>query len=102
MVNIYANTIVKEICEWIVLIMLTIGLLWILVFNCCMPKVAKNLEMMPTPQTAIAGYILEFGGIVLVPISIILLYIFQIYWNPHKHLRNVDNDKLNNLINENK
>jgi len=100
MVDIYASSVAKEVFEWIALIVLTIGLLWVLIFNGMVPNVANGLTKMP--QTAVGGYVLKYGGIVLSTVSLIMLYIFQIYWKPYKHLKGVDDDKLNAFINENK
>lgn len=100
MVDIYASSVAKEVFEWIALIILTIGLLWVLIFNGMVPNVANG--MIWNPSTMVGGYILKFGGIVLSTISLIMLYIYQIFWKPYKHLKGVDDDKLNAFINENK
>lgn len=102
MVDIYASSVAKEVFEWIALIILTIELLWAMIFNGIVPEVADNMIKSIVPQTAVGGYILKFGGIALSTISLIMLYIYQIFWKPYKYLKCVDDDKLNAFINEQK
>lgn len=100
MVDIYASSVAKEVFEWISLIVLTIGLLWAFVFN--MLKTTKYANLLNAISTTPIGYVLEFGGPVLVVINLVMLYIYQIFWKPYKHLKGVDDDKLNAFVNEQK
>lgn len=100
MVDIYASSVAKEVFEWITLIVLTIGLLWVLIFNGMIPNVANSL--ISTPSAMVGGYILKFGGIVLSSVSLFMLYIYQMFWKPYKHLKNVDDNELNDFIDEQK
>jgi hypothetical protein len=100
MVNIYASTVSKDVFTWISLIILTIGILWAFVFN--MLKTTKYANLLNAISATPIGYVLKFGGPVLVVINLVLLYIYQIFWTPHKHLKGVDSDKLNDFINEQK
>lgn len=106
MVDIYASSVSKEVFVWISLIVLTISMLWVLIFNISPihdmvdEHLINNEHSMP--QLKVAGYIIEFGGLALSAISLIMLYIYQIYWKPYKHLKGVDDDKLNAFIAEQK
>lgn len=102
MVNIYTSTVAKDVFTWISLIILTIGILWALVFNILMPEFSNGLIKTPSPYAMVGGYVLKFGGPVLVVINLVMLYIYQIFWTPHKHLKGVDANKLNDFINEQK
>lgn len=104
MVDIYASSVSKEVFVWISLIVLTISMLWVLIFNISPmhDMVDKYLIDNSAPQMKVAGYIIEFGGLALSAISLVMLYIYQIYWKPYKHLKGVDDDKLNAFIAEQK
>lgn len=104
MVDIYASSVSKEVFVWISLIVLTISMLWVLIFNISPIHgiVEENLTSSSMTQLKVAGYIIEFGGLALSGISLVMLYIYQIYWKPYKHLKGVDDDKLNAFIAEQK
>lgn len=100
MINIYASSVAKEVFEWITLIVLVIGLFWALIFNIMIPRVADGFIL--SPSTMVGGYILKFGGLALTLFSTVMLFIYQGFWKPYKHLKGVDDDKLNVFIDENK
>ena len=103
MVDIYASSVAKEVFVWITLIVLTISMMWVLLFNIWpFKELPGSLINMGMPQAVIGGYILQFGGLALSSISLIMLYIYQIFWRPHKHLKGVDDDRLNSFIDEQK
>lgn len=102
MVDIYASSVAKDVFMWITIVVLTIGILWAFIMNILLPETSNTLIQAGNIYTIVGGYILKFGGPVLTIFSMIMLYIYQIFWRPYKHLKGVDDDRLNVFINENK
>ena len=90
-VNIYASSVAKDVFQWIVLIVLTITSVW------TMLVVGGMIRPIGVP-----GVVLTIVGPALFALSLLLSYIFLIFWKPYKHFDDVNSDKLNQFICENK
>ena len=113
MENIYASSVAKSVFVWISIVLMAIGFIWSLIAN--KPKnPMSNLQNIPgigtalngimsaattaTPGLGVATLIAKYGGLILFWVSWVLLVIYESFWNPHKHLKGVNNNEIEKLV----